>query len=185
MTATMPEAVAVQRLMPRRRFDWLETPEGHSRFENPWREKTMRVEQYEEGDEVVVKVEIPGLDPDKDVEIEVVDERLRIRAERHREPEVEEKGHYGSEFHYGTFSRILPLPTGATAADVKTYKAGILEVRVLIDRNAAEARKAPSTAPDRSAIAAERAGWSGSAPTHPESLRSARSTPVGRAGPAR
>ena len=144
MTTTNPEPVAEERLMTRRHFDWLQTPEWSSRFETPWFEETMRVEQYEEGNELVVKAEMPGLDPAKDVDIQVVDERLRIRAERRQETKVEEKGRYRSEFHYGSFSRTLPLPTGATEADVNaTYKDGILEVRMPIDRKAAEARKLP------------------------------------------
>ena len=104
----------------------------------------MRVEEYEDGDVLVVKAEMPGLDPDKDVDIDVGDHTLRIRAERRQESKIEEKGRYRSEFRYGSFSRSVPLPVGATEADVKaSYRDGILEVRVPIDRGKAEARKIP------------------------------------------
>jgi HSP20 family protein len=102
----------------------------------------MRVEEFEDGDTLVVKAEMPGLDPEKDVEISVSDHTLRIRAERRQETKVDEKGRYRSEFRYGSFSRSIPLPAGATDEDVKaTYRDGILEVRVPVDRGKAEARK--------------------------------------------
>jgi HSP20 family protein len=102
----------------------------------------MRVEEFREGNTLVVKAEMPGLDPDKDVEISVTDNTLHIRAERRQETKVEEKGGYRSEFHYGSFARSVPLPAGATEEDVKaTYKDGILEVRIPVDQGKAEARK--------------------------------------------
>ena len=101
-----------------------------------------RVEEFTEGDLVVVRAEMPGIDPDKDVQITVSDHTLHLRAERRQESETEEKGGYRSEFHYGSFARTLTLPVGATDKDVKaTYKDGILEVRIPLDRKEAEARK--------------------------------------------
>jgi len=93
---------------------------------------------------LVVKAEMPGLDPDKDIAIDVSDQNLHIRAERRQETKVEEKGGYHSEFRYGSFSRHVPLPAGTSDQDVKaTYKDGILEVRVPVDRAKAEAHKIP------------------------------------------
>jgi HSP20 family protein len=104
----------------------------------------LRVEEFTEGNELVVRAEMPGIDPDKDVEIQVSDNMLRLRAERRQETKTEEKGGFRSEFHYGSFSRSLPLPVGATEADVNaSYKDGILEVRVPVDQKAAEAKKIP------------------------------------------
>ncbi len=85
---------------------------------------------------------MPGIDPDKDVQITVSDHTLHLRAERREETKTEDKGSYRSEFRYGTFSRTVQLPVGATEKDVKaTYRDGILEVRIPVDRRAAEARK--------------------------------------------
>ena len=104
----------------------------------------LRVEEFTEGDEVVVRAEMPGIDPDKDVHITVNDHTLQLRAERREETKTEDKGSYRSEFQYGSFTRTLQLPAGATDQDVKaTYKDGILEVRVPVDRKEAEARKIP------------------------------------------
>jgi HSP20 family protein len=104
----------------------------------------LRVEEFTEGDELVVRSEMPGIDPEKDVDIQVTDQTLRLRAERRQESKVEEKGRYRSEFQYGSFVRTIPLPAGATDADVKaTYKDGILEVRIPVNRQAAEATRIP------------------------------------------
>jgi HSP20 family protein len=102
----------------------------------------LKVEEFTEGHEVVVRAEMPGMDPDKDVDITVSDHTLRLRAERREESKTEENGTFRSEFRYGSFMRTVPLPVGASDQDVKAiYKDGILEVRVHIDRKEAEARK--------------------------------------------
>ena len=102
----------------------------------------MKVEEFVEGDHAVVRAELPGIDPDKDVEITVRDHTLRVHAERREEEKSTENGTYRSEFRYGSFTRTVPLPLGASENDVKaTYKDGILEVQVPIDRTEAEARK--------------------------------------------
>ncbi|MCV2395773.1 Hsp20/alpha crystallin family protein [Actinotalea sp. M2MS4P-6] len=91
----------------------------------------MRVEEVRDGEHLVVRAELPGIDPDKDVAITIDDGVLTISAERTARSEEKEKDSYRSEFHYGSFSRTLPLPSGATDADVTaTYKDGVLEVRV-------------------------------------------------------
>ena len=123
--------------VPRSRF-WPELRRSFEGMELP------RIEEFTEGDQVVVRAEMPGLDPDKDVQISVSDHTLHLRAERRQESKTEEKGGYRSEFTYGSFARTLPLPVGATDKDVKaTYKDGILEVRIPVDRKEAEAKKVP------------------------------------------
>ena len=133
-----------------RRWDW---PGWMEPFFNDWPRlrsllgedaDVMRVENFTEGNEAVVRVEMPGIDPDKDVEINVSDHTLRIHAERREETKTEDKDRYRSEFRYGSFTRVVPVPPGATEKDIKaTYKDGILEVRVPIDRAAAAATKIP------------------------------------------
>ncbi len=125
---------------PRRRLPgWLDPAEL---FGEGLEEEPLRVEQYEEGSELVVKAEMPGMDPERDVEITVSDHRLRIRAERRQESRTEDASGYRSEFQYGSFVRTLPLPAEATEDDVKaSYRDGILEVRVPIDREKGQARK--------------------------------------------
>ena len=124
---------------PRPRF-WpdLRRVFGESTFE------PLRVEEFTEGDSLIVRAEMPGIDPDKDIQISVSDHTLHLRAERREESKTEEKGAYRSEFRYGSFARTVPLPVGATDKDVKaTYKDGILEVRIPVDRGEAESKKIP------------------------------------------
>ena len=91
----------------------------------------IRVDEYQEDGTLVVKAEIPGIDPEKDVELTVVDGVLHIEAERRAEEKTEEKGYVRQELRYGSFTRTLPLPQGVSEADITaTYKDGILEVRV-------------------------------------------------------
>jgi HSP20 family protein len=112
-----------------------------------WFEETpMKLEEFQEDGNLVVRAELPGIDVDKDVDITVANGTLTIRAERRDETSTEDKSGYRSEFHYGAFVRSVRLPAGATEEDVKaTYKDGILDVRVPMDSAQAESKKIPVT----------------------------------------
>jgi HSP20 family protein len=89
--------------------------------------QVMRVEDFVEGNQYVLRAELPGIDPDNDVELTVDNGVLTIKAER--QEEKKEGGR--SEFRYGSFTRSVTLPTGADEdAVAATYDDGILEVRV-------------------------------------------------------
>ena len=89
------------------------------------------VDEYQEEGALVVRAELPGIDPEKDVELTVSDHTLHIEAERREEEEVKEKGYLRHEVRCGSFSRTLPLPEGVTDADITaSYKDGILEIRI-------------------------------------------------------
>ena len=126
--------------------DWI----GRRMFDLPeaWKDlmadTDMKVEEFQEDGHLVVRAEMPGIDPDKDVEITVSNHMLHLRAERRSETKTEDKKGYRSEFHYGSFARSVPLPVGATDDDVTaTYNDGILEVRVPVDDIEADAKKIP------------------------------------------
>jgi HSP20 family protein len=87
----------------------------------------IRLEDEVEDGHYVIRAELPGLDPAKDVDITVRDGQLTIKAER-----SEKKGSKGrSEFSYGSFVRSISLPAGANEDDIKaTYDKGILTVSV-------------------------------------------------------
>jgi HSP20 family molecular chaperone IbpA len=87
----------------------------------------VRVEDYTEDGGYVLRAEIPGIDPDRDVSVLVHDGLLTIRGER-REEQRDRQHH---EFHYGAFSRTVTLPRGAQADQITAnYTDGVLEVRV-------------------------------------------------------
>ncbi len=91
---------------------------------------TIKVEQFQDGSTLVVRAEVPGIDPDRDVDVSVSDGMLHIRAEREEKSEHKSKAGYRSEFRYGSFTRSISLPAGAREEDITaTYKDGVLEVR--------------------------------------------------------
>jgi HSP20 family protein len=91
----------------------------------------MRVEEFLEDGTCVIRAELPGLDPEKDVEISVDDGVMHLKAEREERSEDTRPDGYRSEFHYGSLERFVRLPDGVSPDDVTaTYKDGILEVRV-------------------------------------------------------
>jgi HSP20 family protein len=114
------------------RRDRFELPDSVRRFfEGDWESAAMRVEEYQEGTTLVVKAEIPGIDPETDVDVSVSDGVLHIQAQRQESTEHKDKEGYRSEFRYGSFSRDIPLPSGSQDTDVSaTYRDGVLEVRV-------------------------------------------------------
>jgi HSP20 family protein len=102
----------------------------------------IRVEELDEGDVHVVRAELPGVDPEKDVDISIHDGLLHIRGERTERSSEKDKGSFRSEFRYGRFERMLPLPAGATTDDVAaTYTDGVLEVRIPLPTAARETAK--------------------------------------------
>lgn len=72
----------------------------------------IKVEEMVDGNTLVVRAELPGIDPEKDAEITISDGGLTIRAERREETEHKEKDSYRSEFRYGSFARGYPCPKG-------------------------------------------------------------------------
>jgi HSP20 family protein len=102
----------------------------------------LRVEEAREGDDLVVRAELPGIDPERDVEVTVSDGVLHIRAHREERSEEKDKDTVRSEFRYGSFVRNLPLPSGVKEEDIKAnYKDGILEVRMPMGEEEKEAAK--------------------------------------------
>ncbi|GAB3271075.1 hypothetical protein GCM10027449_06550 [Sinomonas notoginsengisoli] len=100
-------------------------------FEGDTSSTAIKVEEVREGDSLVVRAEMPGIDPEKDVDVSISEGSLHISGHREEKTEEKLKDSYRSEFRYGSFSRSLPLPEGVTAESVTaSYKDGVLEVRV-------------------------------------------------------
>jgi HSP20 family protein len=127
-------------------FDWPEFFRGFEPF-RPLLAGQLHLEEFIDDGTLVIRVELPGIDPAKDVELTVSEGALHVRAERRQDKSVEDKGEYRSELRYGAFSRVLPLPVGTSEQDITaTYTAGILEIRVPFDQTRAEAIRIPVTA---------------------------------------
>ena len=83
-------------------------------------------EMTETEDAVHLKLEIPGMEA-KDLDIQVTADSVAISGERRSETKTEENGMTRSEFRYGKFQRVIPLPTRVQNNSVQAeYKDGIL-----------------------------------------------------------
>jgi HSP20 family protein len=104
--------------------DWLEAPWTALR---PVSLHPIRVEDLVRDGKYVVRAEIPGIDPESDLEVTVGNGNLTIKADRREE--INAKHH--SEFRYGSFTRSVTLPPGADEEHINaSYGNGILEVSV-------------------------------------------------------
>ena len=104
--------------------DWFEEPFLTLR---PYLAQPIRVEEFVEGDHYMIRAELAGIDPEKDVEVTIGSGYLTIRAERSDRTE----GKHRSEFRYGSFSRTMGLPANADEdAVTASYRDGILTISV-------------------------------------------------------
>lgn len=88
------------------------------------------VEIFETENEVVVKAELPGIDP-KNVTVTVTAEGLTIKGEAKIEQEEKGRNYYRRELRYGTYERTIPLSAEVKSDETKaTFRHGILEVTV-------------------------------------------------------
>ena len=84
-----------------------------------------------DGDDALVRLDLPGVDVEKDVTVEVQNGQLVVRGERKSESGEEDGGRAVREVRYGTFRRTFKLPARvASEAISANYDAGVLTVRV-------------------------------------------------------
>jgi HSP20 family protein len=116
-------------------LDWVErplvsiwAPAGHP----------MRAEDYVRDGQYVLRAELPGCDPERDIEVTASRGVLTIRAERREETGAR----HHSEFRYGTFARSFRLPPNADESRIRSiYGNGILEVTADLTTEAAQAER--------------------------------------------
>jgi HSP20 family protein len=107
-------------------------------FDTGW----LRIEEFRDGDSLIVKAELPGIDADKDVEITVTGDVLRLHAKREEKSETTKAGGYRSEFRYGSFERDIALPQGIDPAGIEaSYTDGILTVKVPVPAEKEESQR--------------------------------------------
>ncbi len=88
------------------------------------------VDIFEEGDDVVVKAELPGMKKE-DIEVKLTDNTISISGEKKKEERVEKKDYYRLERSYGSFCRAFSLPAEVQTDKAKAqFKDGVLEVRI-------------------------------------------------------
>ena len=107
---------------------------------------TPAAEVRKDGDDAVVRVELPGVDVDKDVNVEVENGQLVIHGERRDEHTEEKDGRTLRELRYGSFRRAFTLPTHVTSDAISaSYDAGVLTVRVKGAYAGTETQRIPIT----------------------------------------
>lgn len=88
------------------------------------------IDMYETRDELVVQVELPGVN-EKNVNVSITGDLLTIRGERHAADTANEGAYYRAERWYGKFERTIPLPFRVQVDKVKaTFRDGVLSVKV-------------------------------------------------------
>ncbi len=88
------------------------------------------VDIYEEGDDLVLKAELPGLNKE-DIEVKITEDYITISGEKKKEEKIEEKNYYRYERSYGTFSRTFRLPVEVQTDKAKAkFENGLLEIRI-------------------------------------------------------
>lgn len=123
-------------------IDWVEDLPGLFALPGTADLRPFRLEEHLDDEKYVVRAELPGMDPAKDIAIEVKDDRLTINAERADRRDESDR----SEFRYGRFHRSAVLPKGADGTKATArYEAGILEVTVPIVETPSESRTIPIT----------------------------------------
>jgi len=89
---------------------------------------TPAVDVQQTENEVRVMAELPGLNK-KDIEIWVESDHLMLSGEKRSEQTKEDAGYYSTERRYGSFWRMIPLPSGVNFDKAEaTFKNGILTV---------------------------------------------------------
>jgi HSP20 family protein len=124
-------------LAPFRDFEWMRR--DMDRLWNSFFERgTLRSEDggewlpsldvAETKNEIVVKAEVPGLEP-KDIDISLSDGLLTIKGEKKQEREEKEENYHLVERSYGSFTRSIRLPNEVQSDKIKaSYKNGVLKV---------------------------------------------------------
>lgn len=88
------------------------------------------VDMYETKDDLLLMVEVPGVQ-EKDVTVSITGDLLSIKGERRFDQEVKEPSVLHLERVYGRFERLVQLPMPVQSDKVKaTYRDGVLEVRL-------------------------------------------------------
>lgn len=117
---------------------------------------TPAVDIYETESNLVLKSELPGIDP-KDVEVRIENGTLYLKGERKQESDVKDENYHRIERSYGSFTRTFSLPSSVDVDNVKAeFKDGVLTL-TLAKREAAKPKTVKiNVAPASQAAAASK-----------------------------
>ncbi len=96
--------------------------------ETPW---SPAIELQETETELLLKAQLPGIKPEN-LDIQVSENAVFLSGEQQEETKTNEKGVFRSEFHYGQFKRVIPLPAAIKREQVKAEMvSGLLTLTML------------------------------------------------------
>ena len=80
------------------------------------------------GDKYLCEIDMPGMSKD-DIEIEVREDRLKVKGEAKQETKEEGEDYIRRERRYSSFNRELPMPEDVISEDAEaTLKNGVLKI---------------------------------------------------------
>ncbi len=86
------------------------------------------VDVVEQDENIVVKAQVPGI-PKENIIIEANGDQLTIKGEHKQEKEEKKENFYRQEIQYGSFYRIIDLPSAVDKDNANAeLKNGVLEV---------------------------------------------------------
>ncbi len=88
------------------------------------------VDILKEGDDIVVKAELPGMKKE-DIDVSLTKDTITISGEKKKEEKIEKKDYYSLERSYGSFKRSFSLPSEVQTEKASAkFKHGVLEIRI-------------------------------------------------------
>jgi HSP20 family protein len=88
------------------------------------------VDVLTEGDDVLVKAELPGMKKE-DIDVSLTKDSITISGEKKKEEKVEKKNYHSIERSYGSFKRSFTLPSEVETEKASAkFKDGVLEIRI-------------------------------------------------------
>jgi HSP20 family protein len=106
---------------------WMTPFEEFGRWEGRF---VPKVDVREEDNSLVVSAELPGMDQ-KDIDVTVTRDAVRISGEKKHEEKEQEKGYYCHEISYGSFERVIELPSEVDENKAEAeFSKGVLKVRL-------------------------------------------------------
>ncbi|HEX2986552.1 MAG TPA: Hsp20/alpha crystallin family protein [Chloroflexota bacterium] len=89
------------------------------------------VDVVSRGEDLIFRLELPGVDPTQDVNVSVEGRKLHVSGRRHVDAEQSETAYYFQGMSYGRFDRTFTLQDDINEKAITAeYNNGVLEVKV-------------------------------------------------------
>ncbi len=114
----------------------------------PWQPS---VDVFERDDDIILRAEIPGIDP-RNVDIRVTEATVSLKGAIQHERRTDDEGYYYSERHYGSFFRSISLPAMVKPDESRaTYTNGVLELVMPVESHGKESGRRVYVEPEDNA----------------------------------